>query len=109
VEPGLARRLAPVLHAQAAASDARKAADTGAAAPDEGLHAPHARRAGRIDPMNANFTHAFNIIIKVIVFRHHRHATSYVSVGDRETSKNVLYGWSRNHVPVKRLWRSRQQ
>ncbi len=42
-------------------------------------------------------------------FPTHRRATSYVSVGDRETSKNVLYGWSRNHVPVKRLWRSRQQ
>jgi hypothetical protein len=60
-------------------------------------------------PMNADFTNAFNIVIKVVVFRRHRRETSYVSVGDRETSRNVLYGWSRNRVPVKRLWRSRQQ
>jgi hypothetical protein len=55
--------------AQAAASGARKAAGTGAAAPDEGLHAPHARRAGVSHRMNADFTYAFNIIIKVVVFR----------------------------------------
>jgi hypothetical protein len=55
--------------AQAAAPDARKAADTGAAAPDEGFMLPmHAIR-GVIDPMNANFTHAFNIVIKVVVLR----------------------------------------
>ncbi|STS92397.1 Uncharacterised protein [Klebsiella variicola] len=64
---------------------------------------------GVSDRMNADFTYAFNIIIKVFVFRLIVRATSYVSVGDRETSKNVLYGWSKNHVPVKRLWRSRQQ
>ena len=95
--------------AQAAASGARKAAGTGAAAPDEGLHAPHARRAERESPDERGLHLRLQHYHQSRRFPTHRRATSYVSVGDRETSKNVLYGWSRNHVPVKRLWRSRQQ
>ncbi len=62
-----------------------------------------------INAVNTNFTHAFASSLTSSSYESSSRFDFMRFSGRSRNIEDVLYGcWSRNHVPVKRLWRSRQ-